>query len=364
MIVRFRILLPFKFSIPEGSHLDAVEFEQPPYRVVIHPPLEAVLDTNPEFKGLQLPLIEVGHGIVPSDPQQLRDYIRMNGKPTLQANLLQIDVHNDYFDRRDNISPQDAPVTAAAFDVANSILRRIRSVTRAAGVFVLNSSDTSWSLEYLNDLGEELPAESGLVRRGYKVAISARLQGLATRIWEKVKSLPYGYEPPTWDTLLLDAELLLPHVGPVIVLAQSAIETAISGALNYLASRTPPPLPPGLWDWINERDDDYRKEPSLRERCGVLLGALGGVSLKKEERLWEAFSKIRKARNSFVHEGLALIDGARVTPKIAVQLLESAKEIVAFIENSLPPSQKRPEIPETFDWQITPFAAVIGSKPA
>ena len=352
MIARFRILLPFKLSIPDGLSLGDLEVERPSHRIVVHPPLKARLSTSPEDVGLDVPFFDAGHGIVPAEPQRPSSRIHLNGKPTLQANLLQMDFHKDDFDRGGTRPPHDEPVILIGFEVANSLLRRLRTVGQAAGILALDPTKTSWSLEYLSDAGEELPREPGLVRRGYHVRSSGRLQAVTEVIWQRVKSLPSDYEPSTWDNLLLDAELLMPQVGPVVVLAQSAIETAVSAVLNHLASRTPLPLPPGLWEWIDKRDDDYRKEPSVREQCDILLEALGGKSLKQERELWEAFTKIRKARNNFVHEGVASVDGKTVTPAEAAELLGKAKQVVAFLERFLPESQRRPATSETFDWRI------------
>lgn len=351
MIARFRILLPFKLSVPEDLSLGGLEVERPPYRIVVHPPLEARLSTSPEDVGLDVPFVDAGHGIVPAEPQHPTSRIKLNGKPTIRADLLQIDFFKDDFDRRET-RPEDESVTLAAFEVANSLLRRLRAIAQAAGIFPLNPTETSYSLEYLSDAGEELPKEVGLVRRRYKIRSSGRLQAVTEVIWHRVKSLPFEYEPSTWDNLLLDAELLVPQVGPVLVLAHSAIETAVSATLNHLASGTPPPLPPGLWEWIDKRDDDYRKEPSVREQCDILLEALGGKSLKQEKGLWQAFTKIRKARNNFVHEGVASVDGKRVTPAEAAELLGQAKQVVTFLERFLPESQRRPETSEKFDWKI------------
>jgi len=40
MLARFRFLLPFELSVPQGSELKPQEFELAPYRVRIYPPIE------------------------------------------------------------------------------------------------------------------------------------------------------------------------------------------------------------------------------------------------------------------------------------------------------------------------------------
>jgi hypothetical protein len=46
-------------------------------------------------------------------------------------------------------------------------------------------------------------------------------------------------------------------------------------------------LPKGLWRWIAERDNDFGKQPSIKERCSILLKSLAGKCLKDERKLWQ-----------------------------------------------------------------------------
>jgi len=160
-------------------------------------------------------------------------------------------------------------------------------------------------------------------------------------IWEKTNSLPLEYRPATWENLLLDAESLLPHVGPVLVLMAASIETAISAVLRHLATKGL--VPDQLWQWINDRGD-YRKEPSVEEECDVLLNVLGGKSLKTEPKLWQSFKNIKNARNNFVHEGIPSITkgGKALSSAEVSQLLDSAKQIIKFLEEFLPENPRRP----------------------
>ena len=59
--------------------------------------------------------------------------------------------------------------------------------------------------------------------------------------------------------------------------------------------------------------------------------------------LWESFRNLSKARNSFVHEGVAKIDGAVVTEIEARRLVGKADEILAFVKLNLPPDLQWPE---------------------
>src|SRR5215469_1401212 len=91
----------------------------------------------------------------------------------------------------------------------------------------------------------------------------------------KVASLPQNYEMQTWETLILDAEALLPDVRASVILAFSALETLITVALDYLVTATP--TPPELWEWINKRG--WLKEPSVEEQYKDLLKILTNKSL-------------------------------------------------------------------------------------
>jgi hypothetical protein len=71
-----------------------------------------------------------------------------------------------------------------------------------------------------------------------------------------------------------------------MVLASAAIETRIGSALDMLAARSS--LNPEFWTWLTERGGVYYKEPSFAEQLDQLLRGVVGVSLKDDQRLWEA----------------------------------------------------------------------------
>jgi hypothetical protein len=178
-------------------------------------------------------------------------------------------------------------------------------------------------------------------RRGLG-GVSWRWQILALHedLWQAAAALPDDFEPTAWDTLLLDALDLLPEVGPALVLASAAVETRIESALDVLASELG--VPTGLWDWLNGRGSSPRRGPTLVEQADSLLRDVAGHSLKDDRRLWDAFQDLRKARNSFVHEGAAKIDGVVVTAERAHAFLPLAGEIIEWIERLLPDGHQRP----------------------
>lgn len=354
MLARLRILLPFKITIPEGENLQPQEYDVAPYRVVLHPPLQADIDIAAELADLTAPLLGLDRGLIPAAPPRATDAILLDGRRTIQANLLQVDFFKDQFDRRRSVGeagPGDDPPLVLGFELANSLLRRFRSVAQAARATVISPLNTLWAIQFLADDGAVLPADPALMRRRFALGFQIAAQAVTRPIWEKINSLQLDYEPPTWDNLLLDAELLLPHVGAAIVLAAAAIETAASFVLNHVASQTTTPKP--LWDWINERDS-WLKEPSVEERCDELLKALTGKSLKEDEPgLWQAFQNLRTARNKFVHEGAARVGGRELNADEATQLVAQAKDVVNYLEALLPEEKRRPLVAVSIHWQFT-----------
>ena len=159
-------------------------------------------------------------------------------------------------------------------------------------------------------------------------------------VWTDVNSLPIEYEPPPWKMLLLDAEHVLPQIGPAIVLAATALEVGISQILDDLASRSP--IPVDLWHWITNRGF-FLKEPSEEEQFDELLRILVGTSLKEDPSLWEGFKNIKDARNSFVHEGTATIGRNVVREEDARRLIGKAKEIFSFLRSKIPEDVQWPE---------------------
>jgi hypothetical protein len=95
-----------------------------------------------------------------------------------------------------------------------------------------------------------------------------------------------------------------------MVLASTALETRISAALDELVQLVG--LNAELWEWINHRSQ-FWMEPSTGDQFGILLKTLTGRSLKDDGILWEAFQNIRTARNSFAHEGVAILGGTELS---------------------------------------------------
>ena len=242
--------------------------------------------------------------------QGVPDEILINRKPAFQANGLGIYFQKDSFDRRQEIEC-DPPYPLIARTI-NLFLLKLRFVTRYSKIHPINFPCISWHLQYLNDDKSELDKTEGLVRgRGAKT-VALSWTALNNDIWERIFELPPDYIPPQWDTLLLDANETLPEIGPSVVLAETALEVFISHILNELSKNSS--IPKDLWDWINDRNGRLN-EPTNKEQFDILLKTLLGVSLKENNDLWESFKNLKKARNSFVHEGIAKIGQNPISEK-------------------------------------------------
>lgn len=345
MIARLTILLPFTLSVRQVDRFGEYEFDLGEHRVKIYPPCQAAVNPRDTEAVSPVPMNDVLELLKPADVQEVTDSILMDGAPTIQANLLQIDFAKAAFDRRRppaTASPEDLethgdPSARLAFAVANSFLARIRSITRGSQVKSVSPKSTFWQLEYLTDNEEELPPGPHLVRRKRQAPYSFRVTGLNAEVWNKAQTLPVDFKLPTWEILLLDAEAALPEVGLCVVLGYTALETFVEWILNQLVPRGG--VPETLWKWINERLD--WQAPSVPEQFGQLLKTFSGKSLKDDNNLWEAFQNLRKARNSFVHEGKAFIGKDEVTVERATTLIVQAKAIVDWVEPVLPEALRR-----------------------
>jgi len=312
VIARVFVQLPCSLAVPDRQEYPVAEYEDRGYRISIFPP---------------------GRGDRSAQSPDL-EYIKVEGREAFEADVFRIDFQKDTFDRAEH-APLDPPELLVQ-EVVNSFLVRLRHVSNAAHVRPLSFPLGTWRVEYLNDDETKPEKQEGLVSGRGCVHCCVRCVGLSRDIWDRVHALPPDYQPPLWDSLLLDASEELPNVGATMVLACTALEVFISRILHNLAPSTVTPLE--LWKWINHRGD-WRKEPSVGEQYDALLSTLAGHSLKEDNALWEAFKSIKKARDSFVHEGVTTV-GADCAPA----LLISAAAIIARVRAWLPEQMRWPEV--------------------
>jgi hypothetical protein len=358
MIARFRILLPYEFQIPQGAELQPHEFTYSGYRVTVYPPLQVALPPGALEASFPILSEDVLEQLVSVNPPEVNHSIRINGVPTIRANMLQIDFHkNEFFRSRQDpqAGADEDPPSHLIFELVNTTLSSLRSITQASHIKSLNPESTLWRLDYLTDDLEELQPTSDKIHRRVSANFRWQICGVNREVWDKVRIKLPAYRPPNWETLILDAESLLPDVGPSLVLAATALETLISVTLDHLTAESD--LPKKLWQWINNRGD-YRKEPSVEEQFDVLLKVLTNKSLKEESQLWEGFKNLKTARNSFVHDGKAAIGGREVTKDQAYSLVGRAREIADWLEALLPSDWRRSTLDTEMKFQAS--TVIIG----
>jgi len=309
MIARLFVLLPFSLTVRDGQKFTVYGYDDNGYRVLFYPPGRS--DRAPTTV----------------EPEELK----MDGIPAFQADTLRIDFHKDNFERKIG-EPIDPPQEVLSRAV-NSFLVRLRHVARAPQVRPMNFPWGTWRIQYLNDDESELEKKEGFVGGQGAVSFSVSLIALSQKVWDDIHSLEPEYEAPTWESLLLDAGSELPRIGPAVVLASTALEVFIAEVLDKLAEIKK--ASPELWKWINERGDRLR-EPTVEEQFDVLLKYFTGHSLKEEQQLWRLFNNLKRARNSFVHEGFAKVDGEAINTQAAQKLIVAATEVINKIKEWLP----------------------------
>jgi len=341
MIARFQILLPYDIFIAgdEGwstiGGAVAVDGANSDYQFRFYPP--GLFSQRPESTGS---LHE--HAIswtTKLTPPTFSESLVLDGKRVARVNVLVIDFIRPEFDRAREMQGAGDPPPELAFELANTILARIRVYSRAAYIKPLVFNRDPWHLRYLADNFADLEEEDGKVRSKIEAYVTVGEAALTPETMQIVTERWNSTEPYVWDELLLDARGLWPDVGGSIVIAFVALETYIEWALGVLQEEHHK-FPEKFWRWIQERDH-WAKEPSVAEQFDALLFAFTGRSLKDDPSLWVAFTALKRARNNLVHKGSATLDGKKVDAARAKELIEGADKIVAWVDQFLPEATRR-----------------------
>ncbi len=307
MLARVNILLPYTFTVPKQEKFQIYEYETEGYKVRFYPPKRSdIADRNIDAEN-----------------------ITIDGNDAINVDVLCVDFVKEDFRREEN-SDYDPPLELIK-NVVNDFLSRVRYVTNATHLKLIEFPYTDWRLRYLNDDETELKDETGFIKgRGMK-KFKFSFIALNKEIWDDVHKIE-PYQPlPVWKTLLLDAEAILPEIGPAVILTFTALEVFISKVLDDVALASD--LDEDLWSWINVRG--YMKDPSIEERYDFLCKYFIGKSLKEKSELWESFKHLRKARNSFAHDGVSRLGDELITVDRARDFIAKANEIIEFIKGEL-----------------------------
>jgi hypothetical protein len=247
------------------------------------------------------------------------------------------------------MSEIDPPVALVRMTLG-SLIARLRLILKAGQLRVPDFPLCTWHLKYTQDDGSDLPVEEGLHRERATGTSPISWIALSPKHWNEVAALPPDFTPKPWDELLLDAGVLFPHIGPAVVLAATGLEVLISTVLDDLARSKA--LAPDLWKWINTRND-RSSNPGLEEQYDILLKVLSGHSLKEDNELWETFKNLKAARNSFVHEGVAMLNKKPITWDEAIALVKKAGKISLQVREWLPEELRWPIYDIKFNLSIS-----------
>lgn len=337
MIARIFILLPYAIFVPADAELPALEVTLNGHVGRIYPPYQSCVDRSILEVGSPEPLLNIGDQLGPAITPVGTDALLIDGRASVRADALCIEFSAEEFDRR---QAADEPRVEVAFGIANDLLGRLRTLGRAGHIKPISRASTAWRLVYLNDDGSELEQEEGLKRGLGGISSTWKFFAIREDLWLAAAEVPDEFAPAAWDTLFLDALDLVPEVGPALVLLLAAVETRLESALDLQADAQS--VNADLWAWLNGRGTSRRRGPTLVEQADSLLASVSGRTLKEDERLWRAFQDLRKARNSFVHSGVAEVDGVAVAPDQVSGLIPLVGEILDWIEQLLPADKRRP----------------------
>jgi len=339
MLAKLFILVPFELTLPDGAEYRIYGIEKDGYHIHFDVPCRS------------------DKVVSPTAPQA----VKINGTQAFQADVIAITFQRDSFERttESSIDPPE-PIIQYALDY---FLGRLKYVVKGHQIRLIDFPQCQWTLKYLNDDGSELEETTGHVRGRGARSFSFSFIGCDPSIWDSIFTLSDDFEAPAWHTLMIDSRGALPHIGSVLVLAATALEIFIADLLDKLVKETP--IPPSLWGWINDRGH-WQKEPSVEEQYDSLLNIMTGHSLKDDNELWEVLKNLKRARNSFVHEGVAKLGRNALTAEDTAALIGKADLIISKIREWVPAHCQWPVFEHQFQIEVTQhlFGPTDSASPA
>lgn len=352
MKAMYQILLPYELHLLQGEY-GQVGFTRGPYKVVVHRPIQAQL----RFSEIELftsePTDDLLERLRYEEVQRPTSAIKFNDTPVFRANLLVIEFERDHFDRNldhdKSAGPNDPPLHLA-LEIANDVLRRLRTVSQSPFIRYLDPERVAYRIQYSDSsAGDSKLGEYDDLAVG---PMSFAPMFIGPETWAQSMKLTPGFRPQAWNTLILDALSILSEPGAAIVLAAAALEAFSSFALDVLAQEAK--VQPALWDWIINRND-FRARPSTEERFGILLEILAGESLATLTAgtpIWESYKNLKTARNTLVHKGVAMIGDKPIGRDKVEELVHTASEIIDAVEKLLPATARRQTVELTGDVKL------------
>lgn len=349
MLARFRVLLPFVFHIPFDAGLEPASFGFESYQVKIYPPMQGNVDSSVANVGSGMPFLDAVANLDAVRLATPTKSVMVNEKETIAANLLQIDFIADRdFERRIGTVQTD-PTVNLFFNLANKLIQKLRSFASLPHIRLLTSSNSlGWRIEYLTNEGEELKKDSDKSRSVQSGVTRWKTNVITKEVWKNAAHDFCDFEPYVWDSLLLDAYAQAEDVNAAIVLANASLESVIDFTLEVLAREST--VSQQSFEWLINRNQDYIRQPSVKEKFDNLLFLISGHSLKEDNELWEGLNDLRCARNSMVHRGKAVLRKGKkgiekeVDWMIAKELLAKTTKIINWLESLLPANVHREKL--------------------
>lgn len=336
MIARVAVHLPISVWLTEDETYRPFEADYQGEHVVVFPPLQCPFEVRPDQEG-NFDVNEIYRMLTPAANPRIYPFVRMDGRFVKHANLLQIDFIRPWFERTSGSAEDPARLTIEA--VVRNVVERLRYVVGAPTFREFRLLDTFWTVRYLTDEGEELPEEKGFVRGRVNAPFTFTFTGLDASSWAAVTNLTFSFRPQLWERLYLDAQYLLPEIGPALTLAISAIETATDEMIrDHLKPDTQKAERLIARNWLGNRLDGVAKQLTMK-------------SLKENSVLWDAFNRLRRARNAAAHEGTPILDGLEITEGVALQMILSVRPVLEWIEGFMSPSLRSHRDPHEPKWE-------------
>ena len=322
-LARIHILLAAPFLIPEETKLDPVIYRDGDFVVRLLQPAQSLWQA--EGRREQFGLAQL---LPTSKPRPSR--VTFNGSNTTACDLLSLEVMEASEEDIDD-------AVDAAIRTANRWLRTYRVSLGEHSVRYVSRDRNNWraDLMYLRPGMEATKAYGAITIKMPPIPI------ITDEAWQGLASLGPDYEPQRWEELLTDAAGLLPDIGPAVVLAYTALEVRIGALADTLASTSG--MDEEFWKWLKSRD--YMAQFTTDEIVKKILLLWTGKSLSQEKGLWATFTELRKARNSFAHEGAARnLAGKLITVDVAYQLLHGARQVLEWLDELAPAAERRQAI--------------------
>src|SRR5262245_48351891 len=127
MLAQLDVLLPFSLSLPEDTKFNQFPYEEAGYSICVMTPVRSGRPA----------------------PRNVPEEVTIDGTRCFQADVLRIHFRREEFDRS-LTSECDPP-----YEILNRAIRlflsRLRFVTRASKIHLVEVPNASWKLTYLND---------------------------------------------------------------------------------------------------------------------------------------------------------------------------------------------------------------------